>query len=747
LTVEALEDRTLPSLTLVSANAAGTDGGNNRSGGGLADASVNADGRFAAFTSFATDLVSGFVDDNGSLSQDVYVRDLQTGVTTLVSRSTAGATRGGNAESLHPVISADGRFVAFVSRATDLVPGFNVNGNGGGTNVYVCNLQTGVTTLISRSTAGAATGGNSSSDSPVISADGGVVAFSSTATDLVPGFVDGDGGVFADIYRRDLQTGVTALVSHSTASPTQGGNEPSSGLVMSTDGRFVAFDSGATDLVAGFIGGLENVFENDRGGPTTLISHSSAGLTRGGNGPSFVTSINDSGEFLVFQSEATDLDSTFVDNNGSGRDVFLSNTFAGIISLVSHNPSSPHSTGNNDSGDAVISADGRFVAFASIATDLIPGFVDNNGSGGPNFPSNSDVFLRDLFTGATTLVSHSTAGPTVGGNGGSSEPVVANGGVVAFQSVASDLASGVTDPNRAQAFNEDVFVRDPVSGITTALSTTPAGDHAGNRRSEFPVLSADGTRAVFFSEATDLVANDTTGSNLFAVARPGHLQFGAPAFSVAENSGSPALITVTRTGGADGTVSVTFRATGGTATPGADFLPVSGKLVFGPGEVRKTFNVFIVRDGLKEPPETVLLTLSNPTAGADLGSPATAVLIINDGIPSRFFDVTPQIQVSQRLRRSGTARGRARIKVTLTNSGEALHGPLALVLDGLPRKVKLLRAAGVTAQLPPLGSPLVQAGVDGLAPGQSLVFDLEFASPKGKRLRFVPRVIVGPGLP
>jgi hypothetical protein len=305
---------------------------------------------------------------------------------------------------------------------------------------------------------------------------------------------------------------------------------------------------------------------------------------------------------------------------------------------------------------------------------------------------------------------------------------------------------GVADPNRSQAFDEDVFLRDPLSGITTALSTTPAGDHTGNGQSVGPALSADGTRVVFFSDATDLVADDTTRGNLFTVVRPGQVQFDTATPSVHENDLLPAVI-VNRVGGADGTVTVAFNATAGTATANVDFQPVSTTVVFGPGETSKVVRIPITRDAILEPPETVRLTLSNPTGGATLGDPSRAVLTILDAVPSRFFDVTPQIQVSQRPRRSAGARGRARLKVTLTNTGEALHGPLALVLDGLPRGVKLRRAAGTTTQLPPLGSPLVQANVDGLVPGQSLVFELEFANPNRNRIHFVPRVIVGPGLP
>jgi hypothetical protein len=275
----------------------------------------------------------------------------------------------------------------------------------------------------------------------------------------------------------------------------------------------------------------------------------------------------------------------------------------------------------------------------------------------------------------------------------------------------------------------------------------PNGSRTATCESGAPVLSFYGTRAVFTSNASDLLPNDGNGAvDVFAVARPGQVQFDTATPSVHENDLLPAVI-VTRVGGADGTVSVAFNATAGTATANVDFTPVSIRVVFGPGETSKLVRIPIARDAIVEPPETVILKLSDPAGGATLGDPATAVLTILDATPSRFFDVTPQVQVSQRPRRSTEAGGRARIKVTLTNAGETLHGPIALVLDGLLRKVKLLRAAGVTGQLPPLGSPLVQAAVDELAPGQSLVFDLVFTNPNRKHIHFKPRVIVGPGLP
>ncbi len=216
--------------------------------------SISADGRYVAFESVATDLVVG--DGNGLA--DVFVRDLQTNTTVRVSVDTAGGDP--DNVSMNASISADGRYVAFDSWATDLVLG---DGNGMG-DVFVRDLQTNTTTRVSVDTAGGDP--DSWSMNPSISADGRYVAFGSNATDLVAG--DGNGTL--DIFVRDLQTNTTTRVSVGTA----GGDpdSPSQFPSISADGRYVAFDSWATNLVAGDGNGTFDVFVRSRGDPALTIA-------------------------------------------------------------------------------------------------------------------------------------------------------------------------------------------------------------------------------------------------------------------------------------------------------------------------------------------------------------------------------------------------------------------------------------------------------------------------------------------
>ena len=202
---------------------------------------MSADGRYEVFTSSASDLVAGMSDTNGS--SDVFVRDLQTGVTTLVSVNTAG-TAAGNGASDSGVISADGRYVAFRSYATDLA----TPATDGNSNIFVRDLQTGVTTLVSVNTAGTG-GANSYSDEPTISGDGSLVAFRSYATNLVS-TPDNNGN--SDIFLRNWQaaTPSTVLVTTNSAG-TAAGNNSSDTPVLSKDGSTLAFDSYDSDLVAG----------------------------------------------------------------------------------------------------------------------------------------------------------------------------------------------------------------------------------------------------------------------------------------------------------------------------------------------------------------------------------------------------------------------------------------------------------------------------------------------------------------
>ncbi len=343
--------------------------------------SISADGRYVTFYSDASDLVVG--DGNGF--QDVFVRDLQTNTTTRVSVDTAGGDP--DNWSQHPSISADGRYVAFHSLATDLVAG---DGNGF-RDVFVRDLQTNTTVRASVDTTGGDPDGGS--QHPSISADGRYVAFRSTATDLVAG----DGNGMPDVFVRDLQTNTTVRASVDTAGgdPDGTSQDPS----ISADGRYVAFQSQATDLVAGDGNGTWDVFVRDlQTNTTTRVSVDTAGGDP--DSLSAVPSISADGRYVTFYSDASDL----VVGDGNGfRDVFVrdlqtNTTVRASVDTAGGDP-------NGSSSWPFISADGRYVAFQSNATDLVPG--DGNG--------NTDVFVRSRGDPALTIAKKAEPDPAWAG--------------------------------------------------------------------------------------------------------------------------------------------------------------------------------------------------------------------------------------------------------------------------------------------------------------------------------------------
>jgi Tol biopolymer transport system component len=304
--------------------------------------SISADGRYVAFHSDATNLVDG---DTGY--SDIFVRDLENDTTELVSTGSAGP---GSHHSHEPSISADGRFVAYQSHASNLVDG---DTNGYALDIFVRDLVNGTTVLASTGSAGQ---GNSDSYASSISADGKHVAFESLASNLVG--VDTNSGT--DIFVRDLENATTVLVSTGSAGQ---GNDYSGASTISADGRLVAFASYSTNLVGGDANGEPDIFVRDLDGETTdLVSTGSAGQ---GDSWSYTPSISADGRFVAFESYATNL--TVDDANGA-TDIFVRNLESGTIALVS--------AGSAGQGDGFcylpsISADGRFVAFASYSTNLV----------------------------------------------------------------------------------------------------------------------------------------------------------------------------------------------------------------------------------------------------------------------------------------------------------------------------------------------------------------------------------------
>jgi Tol biopolymer transport system component len=427
--------------TRVSVDSQGVQGNANS----LYGVAISADGRFVAFASAATNLVAG--DTNGFW--DVFVRDRSSATTERVNVGTAGVEANGESVtqsfSMPSVsISADGRFVAFFSGGSNLVAGdTNLCGD-----VFVRDRASGTTERVSVTTGGVQ--GNNQSTGPSISADGRFVAFSSLATNLVAGITISVG----DLYVRDRQLGTTKLVSASTGGIQGNSDSSQHGSAISAAGRFVAFGSWSTNLVAGDTNSFGDVFVRDLQSATTERASLSTGGVQG-NGTSVMPSISTDGRFVAFESYAFNL--VAGDTNGF-VDIFVRDRQNATLERVSVSTSGVE--GNSYSILPVLSADARFVAFISAASNLVAG--DTN--------AQPDVFLRDRTSGTTEIVSISTSG--VQANSTTYiQTISADGRNVAFESYASNLVAG--DWNGYF----DIFVRDRGPQVPTAYCTSGTSSH------------------------------------------------------------------------------------------------------------------------------------------------------------------------------------------------------------------------------------------------------------------------------
>jgi Tol biopolymer transport system component len=323
----------------------------NEGGGASSDPSISSDGRLVAFVSLSSNLVTGVS------GQQIYVRDRQTGHTTVVSKSSAGTVGGGTSSA--PAISADGRYVAFASASTNLVAGVS------GTQIYVHDRQTDQTTLISKDNTVIPVPGNGVSASPAISSDGRFVAFASLSTNL------GAAGGNQQIYIHDRLTGAngtTSLVSKDSVATAGNGN--SSTPSISGDGRFVAFVSGATNIVTGFSG--QQVYLHDRNtgpnGTNSVISRDNSGSPNAGDQNSSAPSISSDGRYVAFTSSATNLIAGV-----SGQQIYVHDRNGPATSLVSRDNAGSLVEGDGLSDTPSINSDGGFVAFFSQSANLVAG--------------------------------------------------------------------------------------------------------------------------------------------------------------------------------------------------------------------------------------------------------------------------------------------------------------------------------------------------------------------------------------
>ena len=480
---------------------------------------ISQDGQFVAFQSVANNLTASDIN----LRQDIYVRDIATGTTERVSNS-SGLIQG-NEDSIEPAISHNGRYVAFESDATNLVTNDNNNvrdvflhdrdtlstqrlsefgilspteGNGASENVDITcffgciavfesvatNLVAGDTnnrrdifrkvgTSIDRISVDGS-GGNSNGDSanPSLSAGGGLVAFDSTATDLLTFGTDTNG--FRDIYVRNTALGENSIVSVNWLGGYANGSSQNPDI--SADGRYVAFESLASDLILFDDNTTTAIYVRDRISQfTQKISVNNAGESA--NGASLSPSISGNGRYVAFWSNASNL---VADDTNLARDVFVRDRWTNTTSRISMGALEEQSNALSD--QPAISEDGRYVAFTSAADNLVAN--DNNLINiGPGF-------FRSAFDILVRAVPRVTISSVVPGTLpiGATTPVTVNGANFLAGATPSVTGAGITLSNIVvvdeNTITMDVTV-DPgttagAQNVFVALYGTGAGPNTGS---------------------------------------------------------------------------------------------------------------------------------------------------------------------------------------------------------------------------------------------------------------------------
>ena len=462
---------------------------------------LSSDGRLIAFECPDANLVN----NDRNRSYDVFARDLGSNVTELISAkhpALSSVTPNGISSASASSASADGRFIAFMSDADDIVP----NDTNQVRDVFVCDLLIGTNLLVSVATNESNSGDGVSYD-PAISGDGRYVAFSSSAANLVTG----DTNNATDVFVRDLVNGTTMLVSVSTNGVT-GGNLDSYLLAFSTNGRYALFRSRASNLAPGPFSN-ENIFVRD------LQSGATYGVTtNGAPAPDVCTAMTPDGRLVAFRGQ---IGGVYVWDSQTATRIYAN--AVGIVSSVAISPDGNRlacaagaslttvdwaantnwviASGLSGSHPGLrFSGDGRFLAYANTAAKVA---ADTNGT--------YDVYLYDFQTGTNLLVSHSYDSFAALGGASDWPEISPDGRFVAYRSAATNIV-----PNDANGV-PDIFLYDRFTGNNTLLSTSRFGNSSPDNRSLAPAFSGNGRVLVFQSWASDLVAQDfNSSSDVFA---------------------------------------------------------------------------------------------------------------------------------------------------------------------------------------------------------------------------------------
>jgi Tol biopolymer transport system component len=398
-------------------------------------------------------------------------------VAGAAATGTARSATQADGDSGSPLVSGQGRFIVFSSEASNLVPG----DTNGGWDVFIRDRWCATTRRVSVTGDGRQAHGDSGS--VAVSPDARFVVLSSDASDLVPGDTNGS----ADVFVRDRLRGTTQRISLSTDGVE--GNSASSGSgAMSADGRYVAFLSFASNLVPADTNSTWDLFVRDLHTATT--SRVSAGPgDQQADGASYDPAFSADGRYLAFMSDAANLVPGDTDRSW---DVFVRDLTHQTIRRVS--VAADGGQANGGSGTPSISADGRYVAFFSDASNLVP--ADTNTAG--------DVFVRDLTRGTTRRVSVGAAGAQSNGPADGYPKISGDGRYVMFGSLATNLVPG--DTNNAQ----DIFIRDLTTATTSRLNVATTGTQANAGQIGLSAaMDTTGRYVTFASTASNLVPADT----------------------------------------------------------------------------------------------------------------------------------------------------------------------------------------------------------------------------------------------
>jgi Tol biopolymer transport system component len=414
-----------------------------------------------------------------SFTSAVYSWERATGEVRVVSHAVGSPTTLANGDGGPSAISDDGRFIAFASNATNLVPGGPIAGDW--RQSYQWDAANGQVTLLApRPGAGPTSRGGTAA---AVSADGRFVVFSSYDA----GQASSDP---RNAYLWDRATGAEVLITHIFGSPTTPFERWATPTAISDDGEFVVFHADDNDLIppGSFVDHSQAFLWQRSSGLISLISHVPSSAIRSGNWPAQAVTMTPGAESVVFQSAAPNLVAGGSDTNNDD-DLYVWERATGNVRLVSHAWAAPLLAGRRGAEAVAISRDGRFVVFNSAAEDMVPGDINQA----------FDVFVWDRSDASVTLVSHKpSAFNTPASGGGWAVGASGDGEFVLFLSRSAELVAGQQNPLNTQ----NAFLWQRSTGVVRLVTHMPGNATlSGNRDSAPYSITPDGAHVVLFSSA------------------------------------------------------------------------------------------------------------------------------------------------------------------------------------------------------------------------------------------------------